>query len=69
MVQIIPAFGQLSAASRVRASAHAPYGAVSFFFAITISDPTHRRKVQLESATRLEIIGEHSHEDVIHRSR
>jgi len=34
-----------------------------FFSAIAIADPTHRRKVQLELATRPEIIGEHSREN------
>lgn len=37
------------------------------FPTIAISDPTHRRKVQLESTTRLEIIGKHSREDVTRR--
>lgn len=39
----------------------------ALFFAIAMADPTHRRKVQLESATRPEIIGEHSRENVTHQ--
>lgn len=35
--------------------------------AIAMADPTHRRKVQLELATRSEIIGEHSRENVTHQ--
>lgn len=37
------------------------------FSVITTTDPTHRRKVQLESAIRPEIIGEHSRENITHQ--
>ena len=83
MEQIVPAFDQLSTAcvrygsepSNIYACVCSPVYArtvyaryEALFSAIAMADPTHRRKVQLESATRPEIIGEHSRENVTHQS-
>lgn len=76
MEQIVPAPDQLSTTcqiwQRVECVLHTPavrarYEAL-LFSAIATADPTHRRKVQLEPATRPEIIGGHSRETVTHRS-